>query len=138
MARVSAAEVREIITLASSLDLSGFIASATALTDYVSSQDANSVLGAALLKEIERNLAAHFAAFKDQQYATKSTDGASANWQTGAPGAKPFEQNDWGKAAMALDVTGALAGINRGGKVKLKATWLGKAPSDQTDYLDRD
>ena len=43
---------------------------------------------------------------------------------------------------MGLDITGCLAKLNEeaktGKKIKAGLTWLGKPPSDQIDYVDRD
>jgi hypothetical protein len=134
--RVTAAEIRAVIDYDDAIPIDAFITAANALTDYVSSQDSDSLLSAALLKEIERYLAAHFYESRDPQYTSRSTGGASGNFQgqfkTG------LESSKWGQHAMVLDVTGTLRNLNDGKQAAPTLTWLGLAPSEQTDYIDRD
>lgn len=131
--RVTEEEVRGIIETDEKISVAPFIASATALTDRVSAQDSASVLNAALLKEIEKNLAAHFYALRDPQYAENKTGDASAVYQ-GETG-KGLDYTPWGQAAKDLDISGTLATL---GKKPVGMSWLGKPPSEQTAYEDRD
>ena len=133
--RVSDGEVREILDSDDSLNIAPFIDTATALTDYVSAQDTNSRLNAALLKEIEKNLAAHFYALKDTQYQEKRTEKASAVFygKTGMG----LDFTPWGQTAKLLDVTGTLDTLSTK-KHQVALTWLGYPPSSQTAYRDRD
>jgi hypothetical protein len=109
--------------------LQPFIIAGNALADKVSANDTNSLLNATLLKEIERYLAAHFAVnAKDERYADEEKQlDASAKYPTH----DPYED------AMMLDVTGYLRAIKKG-RIHPQVFWLGKAPSDQTLYRDRD
>lgn len=131
--RVTEEEVRGIVDTDENISIAPFIDGATALTDYVSAQDSGSVLNAALLKEIERNLAAHFYALKDPQYLEKKTGDASAVFQ-GETG-KGLEYTPWGQTAKDLDVSGTLATL---GQKTVGMSWLGKPPSEQTAYENRD
>lgn len=133
--RVTEDDVREIIDTNAQISVVPFLDMANALTDYVVAQDSDSVLTASLLAGIEKNLAAHFYAARDQLYASKITERAEAIFQ-GQFG-KRLESTDYGQRALVLDVTGTLDRLNRGPK-KASLTWLGKPVSDQTDYEDRD
>ena len=118
-------------TLAEAID------AGNALTDKVSALDTDSTLNDALLTQIEKYLSAWFAeAFgANQQPSSKSTEGASATFQ-GQSGMR-LEDNKFGQRALVLDVSGGLARLQSGVHT-VEATWLGKAPSEQTDYEDRD
>jgi len=134
-ARVEEGDVRAIIQNDSLLSIAPFIATATALTDYVESKDSNSLLTSALLVEIEKYLAAHFYEHKDQQYSNKKTGDASAAFQ-GQFGLR-LDGSKWGQTALTLDVTGTLASLNKA-RSKATASWAGRKKSEQTDYADRD
>jgi len=135
--RTTAAEVRAVLPqeVSSDASMTAFIAPATALVDYVASKDSSSVLTSELLKQIETYLAAHFYALSDPQYQSKSVGKSSGVFQ-GQTG-KRFDSTFWGQTAVAMDVTGCLDKLNSGAK-QVGGVWLGKAPSDQTDYEDRD
>ena len=90
---------------------------------------------------IERWLAAHFyCAGPDLLYSSKSTAGASASFQ-GQTGMH-LDSTSYGQMAKTLDYSGCLTEIDKrqeqtaGGRAS--GFWLGKAPSAQTDYRDRD
>lgn len=90
--------------------------------------------GSDTLEMVERLLAAHVYAMSDQPYASKSTGGASATFQgqtgLGLKGTK------YGQRAMLVDYTRVLAALDEG---KIATTsWLGKVPSEQINYSDRD
>jgi hypothetical protein len=70
------------------------------------------LLSLELLTEIELQLSAHFYSLRDQRYQSKSTGGASGSFQ-GQVG-EGLASTDYGRNALALDVTGYLARINRG------------------------
>lgn len=95
---------------------------------------------AAELEIIERWLAAHFYGQMDQMYSSKSTDGASASFQ--GQWAKYLDNTRYGQMAMKLDKSGCLetAGADTGqtGRRVAGGFWLGKVPSEQTDYPNRD
>jgi hypothetical protein len=133
--RVEEKDVFEIIDGNADLSMGPFIEMATALTDYVSSQDSRSVLTAALLVQIEKNLAAHYYSMRDPQYDAKKTDDVSAKFQ-GEFGMH-LDATRWGQAAMIFDVSGTLRKLSKGVSLGT-VTWLGKPPSTQIDYVDRD
>lgn len=127
--------IRASIEIDTSLNLSSFMRRANALTDKVAAKDSNSELSTAMLVEIETCLACHFAERRDHAYAEKSTGKAKGIFQ-GQFG-MGLEGTKWGQDAMLLDVTGYLRGLNKG-KIKAKVMALGKPPSEQIDYVDRD
>ena len=133
--RTSDEQVRAVIETDPDIGIEAFIRPATALTDYVESEDSDSVLGSALLTQIETFLAAHFYARRDPQYRSKITGRAEAQFQ-GKSGMR-LDSTDWGQDAIVLDVTGCLASLNTGRRAA-SIDWLGKAPSDQILYEDRD
>lgn len=120
--------VRAAIDTDPDKDLSPYIVRANTLTNRVAENDVDGVLSAAILYEIETLLAAHYYSLVDPLYMSKSTTGASGVFQ---------QRNLWDEAAQ-LDETGLLAQMKTGGKPKASAVWLGKRPSQQTDYVDRD
>lgn len=142
MARVTAVQVQGLIDTDSSLSavewaalVDPFIATATALADYVESKDSDSQLTAALLVQIEMYLAAHFYEHLDPQPAREKTGDASADFQ--GEFAMGLDSSKWGQTAKRLDVTGTLASLDRT-RHRVSVQWLGLAPSEQTDYVDRD
>jgi len=140
MARTNETEVRELIEVSSDLNLTAFITAANGLTSQLASADSDGELSTTELRMIEAYLAAHFASHRDQQYQSKSTGKANATFQGKTD--MYLESSLWGQTAMMLDTTGWLAKRNKenkeGGKRKLSVTWLGKPPSTQDDYEDRD
>lgn len=91
-------------------------------------------LSSAELELIERWLAAHFYAVSDKPYTNNTTADASAayNGQT----AMGLDATLYGQQAKAIDYSGCLAAITS--RVRASAAWLGKPPSSQIDYIDRD
>lgn len=91
-------------------------------------------LSATTLELIERWLAAHFYAMSDQPLATKSNGRASATFQ-GQTTAFGLKGTKYGQTAITLDYTRTLAAMDEG---RIAVTgWLGKAPSEQIAYSDR-
>lgn len=133
--RVTNEEVRAIIDDVSSISLAPFIDFANALTDRVSAQDSSSVLSTAILKEIEKLLAAHSYCLRDPAYHEKKTGDASAVFYGKTE--MGLDYTPYGQQAKMLDETGFLDSLNRQ-KHKVSLDWLGLPPSDQTDYVDRD
>ena len=135
--RVTEEEVGSVIDWdCTNIDLKPFITVANVIADKVSScaSDKGLSLTSAQLKEIERYLAAHLYALRDAQYQSKSTERASATFQ-GQTG-MGLDLTWWGQTAKVLDFSGCLAAYSAGARASL--SWLGKAPSDQTNYEDRD
>lgn len=133
--RTTEPEVRAIISADDALPLGSFIDTASAVVDYVVSKDTGGALTTAMLVQIEKYLAAHLYEYRDPAYASKGEGGASASFQ-GQFG-MGLDSNKWGQMAKRLDVTGTLASMDRTKHV-VGVEWLGKAPSEQTDYVDRD
>lgn len=127
--------VRDTIETDPDISVDPFIRTANTLTSKIAANDSQSLLNAADLFEIETYLAAYFYALRDAQYAEKKTGDASAIFQ-GKFG-MGFDLNYWGQMAKRMDVTGFLASMDRG-KVQVGVTWLGKPPSEQIPYRDRD
>ena len=118
-----------------------FIRAAGSLVTKVESNDADNLLSATDLKEVEIWLAAHFYAHFDMQESSTVAGEGEARFQVGQPGKGPLELTMWGRSAMLLDITGYLANLNQDvmkGKRKITFSYLGKRPSLQTDYVDRD
>ncbi len=120
--------------------LTPFIDTATLLVDWLAGQDTDSELSAAVLKRIEAYLTAHFYAHSDQISQSKGVGRANASYQ--GQTAMALNGSQYGQTACLLDVTGNLAARSRqaevGVTIELTGTWLGKPPSEQTDYEDRD
>ena len=134
--RAKESEVRELLDGVKATDaLAPFITTANALTNKVVEEDAGGVLNDALATEIEKYRAAHFAEHKYQQYASESTGGASATFQ-GQFG-QGLSSSKHGQTAMILDITGFLSDLDEG-VTEIELEWLGKPPSEQIDYSQRD
>ena len=132
--RITDDDLRSIIATDTSVRVDWFIRMANSLTDEVSSNDTDGDLDVTRLRLIEINLAAHFYEARDQQYAEKKTDDASAVFQgQWGPG---LARTSYGQQAMDLDTTGYLRGKTRGATVGVVSAH--RAPSEQTDYVDRD
>jgi len=117
------------------ISLEPFIKGANVLTNRVSAGDEDGCMTADALFEVERYLAAHLYAARDQLYTSRSTGGASGSFQ-GQFGMR-LDSTDYGQRAMLFDCTGVLQSINQG-KSKATLAWVGKPPSEQIDDTDRD
>ena len=92
-------------------------------------------LAATTLEMIERLLAAHNYAMSDQPLATKSNGRSSATFQ-GQTNAFGIKGTKYGQRAITTDYTRTLAAMDEG---RIAVTgWLGKEPSAQIAYSDRD
>lgn len=98
---------------------------ATCATEKGHAQDA------AVLKEMETWLAAHYYTKMDPVYTSRSTDGASGSFVRNKDTPEPFLD-----AAMNLDFTGCLNAIIN--KKRASVGWMGRPPSEQTPYTERD
>ena len=134
--RTSESAVRSIIETDSALTVTPFIDQASVIVDDLVVNDVDSLLSVARLELIERNLAAHFYSRRDPQYQSKATAGASATFQ-GQTG-MGYDSTYWGQDAKRLDLTGRLALMDKEPRAKATMVWLGKPPSTQLDYEDRD
>lgn len=115
-----------------------FIETANVLTDEVSTCAAarDITLSSALLERIECFLSAHFYAHADPLFSEKKTERASGVFQVGKAEEGGYKSTQYGKSAISLDISGCLAMFNKGQQPTI--AWLGKPPSEQTDYVDRD
>ena len=142
MARTNAGAVQSILQkdydTIDTPSLQGYIETASLVVDDV--VDCATAKGVSFsstrLEVIERWLAAHFYGQSDKPYTNKSTNGASAGFsgQTGMY----LESTLYGQTATRLDSTGCLAAIANGERKVASLNWLGKAPSDQLDWDERD
>lgn len=115
--------------------LTGFIATANAVVNRVAT--CATAKGMALSTEelelIERWLSAHYYVMSDQNYTSKTTDGASASFQGKTD--MGVKASKYGQTALDLDYSGCLAAITT--RAFASFSWLGKNPRDQIDVEDR-
>lgn len=86
------------------------------------------------LLALETWLAAHAYTANDPQYTSKSTAGASGSFAGAFD--KGLNSSRYGQMALSLDPSGCLDAITN--RKRARAFWLGKAPSEQIDYDQRD
>jgi len=120
--RITDDQLRQVVETDPALDTAIFIRTANALTNQLALVDTTaggvggvgglSLLSSDMLIQVELMLAAHFYSLRDQRYQSKSTGGASASFQGQA--GEGLASTDYGRNALALDITGWLARINRG------------------------
>ena len=135
--RCSEEDVRAIVRdYDTSISAIPFIRMANVLTDRVQAKDTGSLLDSAELTEIETCLAAHFYETRDHELAEELISKFTQGVYVGEFG-KGLERTRAGQNAMLFDETGYLRRISNG-VVTAKVFWLGKPPSTQTDYVDRD
>lgn len=117
--------------------LTPFIDTASAFVDQVvvCATRKGITLDDTLLELIERWLAAHCYSMSDQPYSSRSNLRASGSFQ-GQTG-KYFEATKYGQTAVSLDHSGCLAALGEERKVA-RGRWLGRPPSEQTPYDQRD
>jgi hypothetical protein len=84
-------------------------------------------LSSTTLELIERWLSAHYYTVMDPLYKSKNTGRAGAS----------FNDRSYADTAKQLDTSGCLAAILAGGN-RVGVWWLGKPPSQQIPYADRD
>ena len=133
--RTDPTKVRAALNTDDSVDVTNYIRTAGTVVDYLVSQDSRGILTSGLLIEIETYLAAHFCALFDAQYIEKATDAASGVFVRAEPG-QGFMGTDWGQQAVALDVTGVLAGMTMNSPT-VTMEWLGLPQSAKTEWQDR-
>ncbi len=124
-------------------DLAPFIQTANVLTSRVVAMAAGNtsfspgvgvVMGADELERIEAYLAAHFYARSDPLYRSRTTAGASGQFQTTGQD-QGLASTDYGRDAMDLDYSGSLKKLNK--LSRASGFWLGKPPSQQIPYDQR-
>jgi hypothetical protein len=110
--RVNDTEVKEIIT--TSLDTTPFIIAANALVTEILGDD--TTIGATMLKEIERWLAAHFTAISDPRAHTESLGEASVKYALAiynGPGGLELKSTPYGQQVLILDFTGKMSRLGK-------------------------
>lgn len=134
--RASQDDIRNIMETDLSVSLTPFITVANTLVTKVAScaTDRNDPLTANQLRDIEIYLSAHLYTFRDQQYASKKTGDAAATFQGKTD--MGLDSSFYGQMAKILDTSGCLDMLEKGTVAQIG--WLGKPPSDQIDYVDRD
>lgn len=110
------------------IDLLPYIETASAVVDDISTyaSDNSITLNATRKELIERWLAAHYYTVMDPIYKRKKTEKAEGDF---------FDRSYLG-VAKNLDPTGFLADLETG--ITAEVWWLGKPPSEQTPYYQRD
>jgi len=114
--RVSDTEVKLVIDTSLD-DLTPFILVASQQVDRIA---AVGTLGAAVLKEIERWLAAHFVAIRDKRTVSDKVGDSSHKYEGETGMGLDFTR--YGQQAKLLDTTGTLSDV---GKRKASMTYLG-------------
>lgn len=117
-------------------DLAQFIETATVIVDRVSACaiKKGKALSSTELELIERWLSAHYYACSDQPFTSKSTGGASASFQ--GQTAMSLEGTKYGQVSLNLDYSGCLTSIAK--RQVASGVWLGKTPSEQLPFYQRD
>lgn len=145
MARTTIGAVKGILRLASKGGdyddtnepaLTGYIESASAVVSRVNTcASAKGItLSSTELELIERWLSAHAYVMSDQTYAAKATSRASGTFH-GETGLN-LDATKYGQMAKILDPSGCLVAI--ASAYRVGAYWLGKPPSTQLNYDERD
>lgn len=140
--RTTETMVKDLLAPAGDYDLIGcpslkrFVIAASVVVTRVKAcaADKGMTLSTDELREVETWLAAHFFKMSDRQYSSRSTLDASG--QFGGQVGMGIEATTYGQTALALDYSGCLTAIMK--RQFASGYWLGKAPSEQTDYVDRD
>lgn len=144
MSRTNAAYVKTILRDGNqgsdydgTTDLTPYIDWASAITDDVSTcATAKGVtISASRLELIEAWLAAHAYATSDKPYASTNTNKAGASFHGMTK--MYLEATLYGQQARSLDSSGCLAAIAGEERKSAGGFWLGKPPSSQIDYEDR-
>jgi hypothetical protein len=119
-----------------STPLTPFIQAASAVVDDVSvlASQKSYTQSAVKLELVERWLAAHLYCVQDPTYMSKNTADSSASFARKL-GEGNFETTPYGQTAVAMDLSGSLSAIGR--RQFANATWLGKPPSQQIPYDQR-
>lgn len=116
--------------------LTPFIAAANSLVNRVRTcaREKSLALSTTELELLERWLAAHMYCQADRTYRQKSTGKASGAFDGITKDG--LESTMYGQTALRIDYSGCLRQIHTGASATV--IWLGKPPSEQIDYADRD
>jgi hypothetical protein len=110
-----------------------FIDTASSLVDDIALLDSS--ISATRLELIERWLAAHYYEHADQITQSRSTGGASGQFQGRTD--MGFDSTKYGQEAKRLDSSGMLVNLDQPLRPKAGGFWLGKARDDQLDVDER-
>lgn len=136
--RTTLEQVTAAIGVPLDCDPNPFMVTANRLVSYIVGLDTAGILAASGLDiELETYLACFFLALKHQKFASKTTGDASAQFQVGQSKGGYFDQNDWGRAALALDPTGELRKLNAG-VTQISFGWLGTPNNQMQPWWMRD
>ncbi len=127
MPRTTPSNVAGIIEVDPNIDLTPFIAVASSLVDEqcagVTNTTYQPITDVVRLEMIERYLAAHFYAHRDQRVQREAVGGATAYFQ-GKTDELYLSGSQYGQSAIILDSTGNLNRLNKM-LPKHKILWLG-------------
>lgn len=115
--------------------LQPFIDTAASLVDRIEIADDKGSMSSSSLELVERYLSAHFYAHADPFLSSKSTGGASGQFQGRTD--VGFDATLYGQTAKRLDVTGTLVTLDQPLRPKASCNWLGLVRDDQTDVDGR-
>lgn len=126
MARTTDEQVAEIIEVDDNIDLTPFIATATAVVDRVEAANADATDSE--LELIERWLTAHYYAIRDPRAVSEKAGPVGATYQSKV--GMGFANTHYGQQAMLLDSSGTLTALNNSkGSRTASLTWIGTASS---------
>ena len=138
MARTTHAAVIEILgdDWNGSRSTTPYIQSVTGLVTRVATESAarGFTFATAALEVLERWLSAWAYALSDKPLTQKGSGRASGSFAGTTE--KGLDANLYGQFAKTLDPSGALVALTSGRVAGIQ--WLGRPPSEQTDYDDRD
>jgi len=119
-----------------STSVTPYIQTASSVVDRVATCAAKKgyPLSTSELELIERWLSGYYYCKNDPLYMSKSTAGASASFQRKV--GDGFDANEFGQVAVNLDISGCLSAIGKRQFASL--AWLGKPPSEQIPFDQRD
>lgn len=129
--RTSDSDISAIIEWDETVALTAFIRAASLVTDRIAACaiEKGETLTDDELREIEAWLAAHFYTHRDREYTSKSTLNASGSFKM---------DSSFLDVAKLLDHSGCLAAlVAEEGRAIARGFWLGKRPSEQSDYSQR-
>lgn len=116
------------------------IDAATLIVDRVAAcaRAKGKALSTAELEMVERLLACHFYKYSaDRQYDNRNEQGAVVTGKfTGMTALENLSGTTYGQSAQMVDYSGCLAAISR--RATASMFWLGKTPSEQTPFWQRD
>jgi len=131
MVRTTDTEVKEIIEIDDSIDLTPFIAAANALVTLCCTGDAvKTAYTTEHLTLIETWLSAHMYTIRDPRTETEKAGSVAAKYQSKVD--LGFDTSHYGQTAMRLDNQGGLSKLNEQAKKgivqKIGVTYLGTEP----------